>query len=146
MKKRIYLFFVFLVLFIGGCKDNEVKAPPTPVPNPNSISTNQYTNQGDHSEGERKPLAISQDAMEILAQDLGKPLDQLTLEDLQEIQSYIIDSQERNIGNSFKALENLEELYIEIPIDDLSFLVDLPKLSVLSLYDFEDANLDDLRI
>src|SRR5690606_23494342 len=127
MKKFVYLFIFLFVLHIVGC-DNQVvdrsKNTPPPAAFPNIQDNNNYSNK------EQNRLAINPEALEVLAQEVGKSPDELTWEDLQNIRTFHIDHEKKAIGNALKYLENLETLYINIPID-LSFLPELESVKFL---------------
>ncbi len=122
MKKFLFLFV--LALFMCGCEEKTDNRPPTfPPPLVETPNSNDDQNEGQ--------LAISREAMEVIAGLIQKPVDQITREDLLAIKHYVIVNEEDNLGSSFKALENLESLFFYREVEDLSFIQDLSNLKHL---------------
>lgn len=141
MKKLIFILLIFIAASLAGCIGEKDKANPNIPPLSSPIINDD--NEGNSNNDENR-LNISPEAMEVLAKIVGIPLEELTWEDLQNIRFFYIDREIKDIDNALKALENLEELHIYVPID-FSILPELKSLKNLYIQDFKSTDLEYLK-
>src|SRR5690606_18358131 len=126
--KKILLIILF-GLFMWGCEEKTDEKSPTSTP---PLVNPLEGDQEDQNTNDQR-IAVSPKDMEVFADLIGKPVDQITREDLLKIRLYYIEEEEDDIGDSLRFLENLETLNIFYPIKDYSFIRNLSNLKSLHI-------------